>query len=73
VRRSFFYTHNTKDIHKTTLLLKTLNYLYTTPYMTRIIALSPKKNTKTRPYKSKARLAAKQEMLAKKAGKTAKK
>lgn len=37
--------------------------------MTRIIALSPKKNTKTRPYKSKARLEAKRELLAKKAAK----
>ncbi len=37
--------------------------------MTRIIALSPKKNTAKRPYKSKKRLEAKREMLAKKAGK----
>jgi hypothetical protein len=37
--------------------------------MTRIIALSPKKNTKTKPYKSKARLEAKRALLAKKAGK----
>jgi len=37
--------------------------------MSRIIALSPKKNTKTRPYKSKKRLAVKAEMLAKKASK----
>jgi hypothetical protein len=37
--------------------------------MTRIIALSPKKNTSKRPYKSKARLAAKEVLLAKKAGK----
>ena len=36
--------------------------------MTRIIALSPKKNTSKRPYKSPKRLAAKKEMLAKKAG-----
>ena len=41
--------------------------------MTRIIALSPKKKTKTPPYKSPARLAAKREMLAKKAGKKGKK
>jgi hypothetical protein len=41
--------------------------------MTRIIALSPKKNTKTRPYKSKARLEAKKELLAKKASKGGKK
>ena len=34
--------------------------------MARIIALSPKKNTSKRPYKSKKRLAAKSEMLAKK-------
>ena len=37
--------------------------------MTRIVALSPKKNTSKRPYKSKKRLEAKKEMLAKKAGK----
>jgi hypothetical protein len=36
--------------------------------MTRIIASSPKKNTKPRPYKSPKRLEAKKEMLAKKAG-----
>jgi len=41
--------------------------------MTRIIALSPKKNTKTRPYKSKGRLEAKKELLAKKATKVGKK
>ena len=41
--------------------------------MTRIIALSPKKNTKPRPYKSKKRQAAKKEMLAKKATKRGKK
>ena len=41
--------------------------------MTRIIALSPKKNTKTRPYKSPKRLEAKMELLAKKAGKGGKK
>jgi len=41
--------------------------------MTRIIALSPKKNTSKRPYKSKKRLEAKKEMLAKKAGKKGKK
>jgi hypothetical protein len=40
--------------------------------MTRIIALSPKKNTKTRPHKTKKRLEAKREMLAKKAGKSTK-
>ncbi len=34
--------------------------------MTRIIALSPKKNTSTRPHKTKKRLEAKKEMLAKK-------
>ena len=34
--------------------------------MTRIIALSPKKNTKKRPYKSPKRLEAKKELLAKK-------
>jgi hypothetical protein len=34
--------------------------------MTRIIALSPKKNTKKRPYKSKKRLEAKKERLAQK-------
>ncbi|MFM2423803.1 MAG: hypothetical protein RLZZ70_190 [Candidatus Parcubacteria bacterium] len=39
--------------------------LYYQP-MTRIIALSPKKNTKTRPYKSPKRLAAKAALLAKK-------
>ena len=37
--------------------------------MTRIVALSPKKNTSKRPYKSKKRLEAKKELLAKKAGK----
>ncbi len=37
--------------------------------MTRIIALSPKKNTKPRPHKTKKRLEAKKEMLAKKAAK----
>jgi hypothetical protein len=37
--------------------------------MTRIIALSPKDNTKTRPYKSPKRLEAKKELLAKKAAK----
>jgi hypothetical protein len=41
--------------------------------MTRIIALSPKKNTKPRPYKSPKRLAIKQEMLDKKAAKKGKK
>ena len=41
--------------------------------MTRIIALSPKKNTKKRPYKSPKRLEAKKELLAKKAGKRVKK
>jgi hypothetical protein len=41
--------------------------------MTRIIASSPKKNTKTRPYKSPKRLAVKMEMLAKKAGKKGRK
>ena len=41
--------------------------------MTRIIALSPKKKTRKPPYKSPARLAAKEEMLAKKAGKKGKK
>jgi hypothetical protein len=41
--------------------------------MTRIIALSPKKKTKTPPYKSPARLAAKKELLAKKVGKKGKK
>jgi hypothetical protein len=41
--------------------------------MTRIIALSPKKNTKTRPYKSPARLEAKAALLAKKADKGSKK
>ena len=41
--------------------------------MTRIIALSPKKNTSKRPYKSPKRLEAKQEMLAKKAVKKGKK
>jgi len=41
--------------------------------MTRIIALSPKKNTKTRPYKSPKRLAAKQELLEKKAKRKGKK
>jgi hypothetical protein len=41
--------------------------------MTRIIALSPKKKTKTPPYKSPKRLAAKQEMLAKKAEKKGRK
>jgi hypothetical protein len=41
--------------------------------MTRIIALSPKKNTKPKPYKSPARLAAKKELLAKKASKGGKK
>ncbi len=37
--------------------------------MTRIIALSPKKNTSKRPYKSPKRLAAKQAMVAKRATK----
>ena len=37
--------------------------------MTRQIALSPNKNTKTRPYKSPKRLEAKKELLAKKANK----
>lgn len=37
--------------------------------MTRIIALSPKKKTAASPHKTKKRLAAKQEMLAKKASK----
>lgn len=37
--------------------------------MTRIIALSPNKNTSKRPYKSPKRLEAKQALLAKKAGK----
>jgi hypothetical protein len=41
--------------------------------MSRIIALSPKKNTSKRPYKSKKRLEAKKEMLAKKAGRGGKK
>ncbi len=41
--------------------------------MTRIIALSPKKNTKPRPRKTKKRLEAKQVMLAKKASKGRKK
>jgi hypothetical protein len=41
--------------------------------MTRIIALSPKKNTKTRPYKSPKRLEAKRELLAKKATRKGKK
>jgi hypothetical protein len=41
--------------------------------MTRIIALSPKKNTKTRPYKSPKRLEAKKELLAKKATRKGKK
>ena len=41
--------------------------------MTRIIALSPKKNTKPKPYKSPKRLAAKQAMLEKKASKGKKK
>lgn len=40
--------------------------------MTRIIALSPKKNTKKAPYKSPKRIAAKKEMLAKKAKKRGK-
>ena len=37
--------------------------------MTRIVALSPKKNTSTRPHKTKKRLEAKKTMLAKKASK----
>jgi len=37
--------------------------------MTRIIALSPKKNTSKRPYKSPKRLEKKRERLAKIAGK----
>jgi len=41
--------------------------------MTRIIALSPKDNTKTRPYKSPKRLAAKQALLEKKGAKKGKK
>lgn len=41
--------------------------------MTRIIALSPKKNTKKSPYKSKKRQAAKAESLAKKATRKGKK
>ncbi len=41
--------------------------------MTRIIALSPKKNTKKAPYKSPKRLEAKKELLAKKAAKKGKK
>ncbi len=41
--------------------------------MTRIIALSPKKNTSKRPYKSKKRLEAKKELLAKKTNQTGKK
>ena len=41
--------------------------------MSRIIALSPKKNTKKRPYKSPKRLEAKKEMLAKKASRGKKK
>jgi len=41
--------------------------------MSRIIALSPKKNTKKRPYKSPKRLEAKKAMLAKKAAKRGKK
>lgn len=40
--------------------------------MTRIIALSPNKNTKKRPYKSKKRQAAKAELLAKKSKKKGK-
>jgi hypothetical protein len=40
--------------------------------MTRIIALSPKKNTKKRPYKSPKRLAAKEALLAKKTVKKSK-
>jgi hypothetical protein len=47
--------------------------LYTGGHMTRIIALSPKKNTKPRPYKSPKRLAKKQEMLEKKAARGKKK
>jgi hypothetical protein len=38
--------------------------------MTRIIALSPNKNTSKRPYKSPKRIEAKMEMLAKKAAKS---
>jgi hypothetical protein len=38
--------------------------------MTRIIALSPKKNTAPKPHKTKKRLEAKQVMLAKKASKS---
>jgi hypothetical protein len=41
--------------------------------MTRIIALSPKKNTKKSPYKSKKRIAAKKELLAKKTARKGKK
>lgn len=41
--------------------------------MTRIIALSPNKNTSKRPYKSPKRLEAKAELLAKKASKKGKK
>jgi len=41
--------------------------------MTRIIALSPKKNTKKRPYKSPKRLEAKKVLLAKKATRKGKK
>lgn len=41
--------------------------------MTRIIALSPKKNTSKRPYKSKKRLEAKRELLAKKVNRRGKK
>lgn len=48
------------------------NY-YILVHMTRIIALSPNKNTSKRPYKSPKRLAVKQEMLAKKAAKGGKK
>ncbi len=40
--------------------------------MTRLIALSPKKNTSKRPYKSPKRLEAKKAMLANKAGKKGK-
>ncbi len=41
--------------------------------MTRLIALSPKKNTSKRPYKSPKRREAKKAMLAKKAAKRGKK
>ena len=43
--------------------------MYTADMSKRIIALSPKKNTSKRPYKSPKRLEAKREMLEKKAEK----